>query len=48
MDTVDTGSPRAIGRGLPVATVSISHIWHERSHATVAVTSFRTLRKAEP
>ena len=24
MDTVDTGSPRAVGRGLPVATVSIS------------------------
>ena len=31
MDTVDTGSPRAVGRGLPVATVSISHIWHSEA-----------------
>ena len=23
-----------VARGLPVATVPISHIWHERSHAT--------------
>ena len=30
MGTVATGSQRAVGRRLPVVTVPISHMWHER------------------